>query len=169
MATRKALVQVSGVLQEKAANDNIDGYVDLKLANNFTTTAATAQNTNLTFAMLANEVWIVEAELTVQCSSTGGVKFAVAGPTGATIEGWVITSTSAITTPSLQRITAIGTLTGTAAHTVATTPGPDRIRFTITNSTTAGSCTIQLASVTSGQTTTVFAGSYMKARRALAA
>lgn len=135
--------------------------------SNFTTTGTGATTiTGLSFNIGANEVWVVDVQITAQCSSTGGVKYAVSGPSGATIEGWLLSSTSAITTLSYQRITAINTLTGTAAHTVATTPGPDMIRFVITASSTAGAVTIQAASGTSGQTTTVFIGSSMTAHRA---
>lgn len=138
----------------------------LALASNFTTTNATATSTALTFQIGANEVWIVDCQLTAQCSSTGGVKYAVAAPTGATIEGWIYSSTSAVTTLSYQRITATGTLNGTALHTVAATPAPDILRFTITNGSTAGAVTIQAASGTSGQTTTISAGSWLHVRRA---
>jgi hypothetical protein len=136
------------------------------LASNFTTTNATATSTALSFNIGANETWVVDVQLTAQCSSTGGVKYAIAAPAGATIEGWLYSSTSAITTLSYQRIAAINTLTGTLVHTVATTPAPDVIRFTITNSSTAGAVTIQAASGTSGQTTTIFAKSSLKALRA---
>jgi hypothetical protein len=140
--------------------------VAARLAANFTTTLATAVSTALTFQIGANEVWIVDVQLSAQCSSTGGVKYAVAAPAGATIEGWCYASGAAITTLVYQRLTAIGTLTTTAMHTVATTPGGDVLRFTITNGATPGAVTIQAASVTAGQTTTIFAGSSLVARRA---
>ena len=133
------------------------------LTSNFTTTANTATSTNLTFPIAANEIWNVDIEITCQCSNTGGVKFAIAAPTGATIEGWILSSTGVITTPSYQRITAINTLNATAVHTVATTPGPDTIRFVVRNSTNAGNITLQAASGTNGQTTTIFANSCLLA------
>ncbi len=140
--------------------------IALSLAANFTTTNATATSTLLSFNIAANEVWIVDCQLTTQCSSTGGVKYAVAAPASATIEGWIYSSTSAITTLSYQRLTAISTLSGTLLHTVATTPAPDVLRFVVTNAGTAGVVTIQAASGTSGQTTTIFSGSSLLARRA---
>jgi hypothetical protein len=139
--------------------------IALSLASNFTTTNLTATSTALSFPIGPNEIWVVDVQLTAQCSSTGGVKYAVAAPASATIEGWIYSSTSAITTLSYQRITVINTLNGTALHTVATTPAPDVIRFTVTNSATAGVVTIQAASVTSSQTTTIFAGSGLRAQR----
>lgn len=141
-------------------------WVAVALSANFTTTAATAQSTALTFQAAANEVWVIDVQLSVQCSSTGGVKVAIGTPAGATVEGWYDSSLAAITTLSYQRITAINTLTATATHTVATTPGGDKIRITVTMGATAGAVTIQVASGTSGQTTTVFARSSLTASRA---
>lgn len=132
----------------------------------FTTTAIAATNvTGLSFAVVAGETWVVECRLTAQCSGTGGSAFAVTAPAGSTIEGWVQSSTSAITTLSYQRLTAINTLTATALHTVATTPGPDRIFFTIVAGAT-GTVALQAASKTAGQTTTVFASASLVAQRA---
>jgi hypothetical protein len=135
------------------------------LSANFTTTVVTAGNTALTFQVISGEVWIVDVQLTVQCSGTGGVKIAIGAPAGSTIDGWYLSSLGAITTLSYQRLTAINTLTATATHTVATTPAPDVIRFTITAGAT-GAVTIQAASVTNGQTTTIFTRSALKAERA---
>ncbi len=140
-------------------------FLAVRLAANFTTTATAAASTALSFQIAANEVWVVDVQITAQCSSTGGSKYAIAAPAGATIEGWIYSSTSAITTLSYQRLTAIATLNTTALHTVATTPAPDIIRFTIINGATVGTVAIQAASVTSGQTTTVFAGSWLRAQR----
>ena len=140
-------------------------FLGVRLAANFTTTVVTATATGLTFSINANEVWAVDVQLTTQCSGIGGVKYEIAAPTGATIEGWVLSSGAAITTLVYQRITAINTLTATATHTVATTPGPDIIRFTVANGATVGAITIDLASVTAGQTTTVFALSSLTAIR----
>ena len=135
------------------------------LTSNFTTTSNSSSNTALSFTMAANEVWILEFQLTTQCSSTGGVKYQITAPSGATVEGWLESSTNAIGTKTYQRITAINTLTSTAAHTVATTPAPDRISVLVTNSSTGGTLALGIASGTNGQTTTVFAGSFLRATR----
>ena len=140
-------------------------WVAVALSSNFTTTNATATSTALTFQVKTGETWVVTVQATAQCSSTGGVKYAVAAPAASTIEGWVYSSTSAITTFLYQRITAIGTLMTTAAHTVATTPAPDVLSFTLVAG-AAGAVTIQAASGTSGQTTTLFSGASLVARRA---
>jgi hypothetical protein len=138
---------------------------DVALAANFTTTVVAASNTLLTFQVNAGETWVVTVQATAQCSGTGGVKYAVAAPAASTIEGWIYSSLGAITTLSYQRLTAIGTLNTTALHTVATTPAPDVLSFRIVAG-AAGAVTIQAASVTAGQTTTIFSGSSLVARRA---
>jgi hypothetical protein len=141
--------------------------VALTNAANFTTTVVAATTiTGLSFSVIANEVWVVKADLTAQCSSTGGIGYAIAAPAGSVIEGWVQSSTSAILTLSYQRLVAINTLTATALHTVATTPGPDRIFFVVTAGAT-GTVALQAASKTAGQTTTVFANSSMITQRAV--
>lgn len=137
-----------------------------RLNANATTTVVTATATNLSFPIAANEVWQVRVDITAQCSGTGGMKYAVGAPVGAVIEGWLQTSGATILTASLQRITAPSTLTATAAHTVAATPGPDSLTFTVANGATPGTVQVQIASVTAAQTTTVFAGSSLRATRA---
>jgi hypothetical protein len=147
--------------------DRIAGLVRKALLNNATTTLTTNTNTNLSFAIGANEVWDVEIEFTGQCSSTGGSKFQISAPTGCTIEGWYYGTTSTITSFTNQRITAINTLTGTAAMTVATTPAPNKIWVRVKNGSTAGNISLGFASVTSGQTTTIFAGAKMNAYKVI--
>ncbi len=140
-------------------------YLAVRLAANFTTTVVAATATTLTFNVGPNEVWFVDVQITAQCSAAGGSKYAVTAPAGATIEGWIYSSTGAILTLSYQRLVAINTLNATALHTVATTPGPDIIRFVVTNGATAGAVAIQAASVTAGQTTTLFQASGLEATR----
>lgn len=136
-----------------------------RLMASLVTTNLTPTNSNLSFPIGANEVWCVVVQLTAQCSASGGMKYAVGAPTGATVEGWVFSSGAAITTPVYQRLTTINTLTPVAMHTAVAIPTPDVIVFTIMNGATAGTITLQAASVTAGQTTTIFAGSYMLARK----
>jgi hypothetical protein len=140
-------------------------FLAVRLAANFTTTVVAATSTALTFNIGPNEVWSVDVQITAQCSGNGGSKYAVAAPAGATIEGWIYSSTNAVTTLSYQRLTAVGALNATPLHTVTTTPAPDVIRFVITNGSTAGTVAIQAASVTAGQTTTLFLGSGLVAVR----
>jgi|GEM_PF-4494422 len=134
-------------------------------AANFTTTLATATDTPFTVPIAANERLEIVFEGTAQCSGVGGSKYAIAAPSGAAVEGWLDSSTTAVATKSYQRITAAGALTATAVHTVAATPAPDRIHAVITNGATPGNVTLQAASVTAGQTTTIFAGASFRTRK----
>lgn len=153
--------------------DSTSGVVaDLAIASwyltaNFTTTSATATATNITWPVVNAEAYTLECYLTTQCSSTGGVKYSIGAPVGSTVEGWLDATTTSITTLTRQRFTAVNTLNGTATHTVATTPGPDVIRARVVSG-GAGSITLKAASVTAGQTTTIFAGSFCNFRRAYA-
>lgn len=139
------------------------GIIRKALAANYTNATTSQVATNLSFAIAANEVWLMQVQFTAQCSSTGGSKFQINAPTGATIEGWYEGTTSSLTALTYQRITAINTLTGTASNTVATTPAPGYIWVRIKNSSTAGTVSFGAASVTSTQTTTVFAGAVLTA------
>lgn len=147
--------------------DRFLGIIRKVLSANATSTLATNTDTNLSFAIAANEVWEVEIEFTGQCSGTGGSKFQISAPAGCTIEGWYYGTTTTITTFTNQRITAINTLTGTAAMTVATTPAPNIIWVRVKNSSTAGNIKLGFASGTAAQTTTIFAGAKMIAQKVI--
>jgi hypothetical protein len=140
-------------------------WLAVTLALNFTTSVVGATNTALTFQIKPNETWVVDMQLTASCSGTGGLLYAISTPAGATIEGWLYSSLGAITTLSYQRLNAINTLIATPVHTVATTPSPDVIRFTIVNGATAGSVTLQVASKTAGQISSVLSNSSLIAYR----
>lgn len=133
------------------------------LLANFTVSTVAKADTNLSFPIASGEVWVLEFSGNVQCSGTGGVKVQITAPTGAVVEGSYQSTTTSISTAINQRISAINTLTGTATHTVATTPAPDTILVRVKNSTTAGNVVIAFASVTAAQITTVFAGAFIRA------
>lgn len=135
------------------------------LSSNFTTANVSGAPTNLSVPVGANEYWIFEYQLTTQAGGNAGMKYSIAAPTGSTIEGWIYSSLGAITTMSFQRLTAINTLNTTALHTVATTPGPDTIAFVLRTGATPGNVTLQAASGNSNQTLTIFANSYVNARK----
>jgi hypothetical protein len=138
------------------------------LAANATTSVITRGDINAAFSITAApfEVWEIEFEGSVQCSSTGGSRFAITAPAGSTVDGWLFSTASALATPSTpQRFTAIDTLSATAVHTVAAVPAPDRIRAVITVGATGGAIKPQFASNTAAQTTTIFAGASFRARK----
>lgn len=130
------------------------------LTSNFTTTSVIAVSTNLTFAIAANEKYVVDIEGT--CSkavSNTGLKFAIAAPAGCTISGVQYGGGATLVAPVPSVISAINTLGATLATGIGVTV-PFRIHVTVINSSTAGNITLQCASVTSN-TATVYAGASM--------
>lgn len=131
------------------------------LTSNFTTTNTTATNTNLTFAIAANEKYVIDIEGT--CSkavSATGIKFAIAAPAGCTISGIQYGGAALLATPLVPSlITSINTLGTTCATGIGITVA-FKIHATVINSSTAGSITLQCATVTSN-TATIFSGTSM--------
>jgi hypothetical protein len=135
-----------------------------RLVSNYTNATTSLTNVGLGWAINANEVWTGEFNLSGQCSSTGGTQFAITIPSGATIEAECFGITSAVTAFTSSRITASGVATTQVFFIAAAVPGPVRITVTVVNGATPGSVQLQAKSVTSTQTTTIFAGSYVTAR-----
>lgn len=129
-----------------------------------TNTTVTAATTGLSFAIGANEVFSFTADLQTQCSSTGGMKFSITGPAGAAVGARCKGTGAAVTAETEQRITALGTLT-TAIFNNAAIVGGVRITGTIRNGATPGTVTINFASVTAGQTSTILQDSFLIASK----
>lgn len=125
------------------------------------TTLATAVDTLLTFAVLAGEVWHVEFDALLTCG-TGGVKLGVNAPAASTVVGQVFGAASSATLFNSAPIAAIATPVGALA-----VSGASRVaRMTATVTVAAdGALTVQLASVTAGQTSTIQAGASLRARK----
>lgn len=134
-------------------------------ASNQTTTSNTAANVNnMAFDIGANEVWSFEFFMQNGCSSTGGVKWAITTPAGASF----IAVADGMSTSATGRTSSIMTVSGTlsiAFNAVALQTGFTRITGTVGNGGTAGTIHLEVASGSSGQTTTVYGNSYMVARR----
>lgn len=138
------------------------------LASNFTTSATTAGGvaTNLTFTVLANEIYdvIIDGTCSKATSSTG-LKLAINAPSGAVIKGEQYgggATLAAALVPSL--ITTINTLGTTLATGTAVEVG-FRLSFRIKMSSTAGAVSLYAATVTSN-TMTIYAGTRMTWTRA---
>jgi len=131
------------------------------LTSNFTTSSTTAVSTNLSFAIAPNEKYYVTIEGTAsKATSSTGLKLAVGAPTGCTVvgEAYLGGATLAATqVPSL--ISAINTL-GTTFATGTGVQVTFRETFLVQNSTTAGTITLQAATVTSN-VATIYAGTRM--------
>lgn len=167
-----ASVTITGIVTgtDPSSNTLSYGFVAKELANAFTTsTTASLQSSNLTFAMGASDIWVVEfGGTTTSAANTSGVKFGIAIPTGATIEGGVHSSlATGLTTYQSARISAGGTATA-AFNTVSGESSPFWGSVCVSgDGTHSGSVTIQLQP---GTTTavTMKAGSWMRAWRATA-
>jgi hypothetical protein len=143
----------------------VNGRTVQRITSNYTNATVSATSAFPGITTVANGVYLVEVNATTQCSSTGGNKWSIVAPAGATVEGWSYGTTSAITTLSYQRFTAINTLTTTANNTVATTPAPYTAVAVVTCGATTGTLTLGGAVVTAAQTNTVFSGSSIRISR----
>lgn len=137
------------------------------LSNNFTTNSTSATNTNLRFAIAANETYYVIIEGTASKANTStGMKLAVGAPTGCTISGEAFLGSSATAAPVPSVISATNTLGNTFA-TSASARVPFRLTFYVTSGSTAGFITLMAATVSSN-TATIFAGARMSWAKATA-
>ncbi len=138
------------------------GLSSQSLLSNFTTSSLTAVPTNLSFPIAASEVWDVDVFGTCsKATSATGLKFAVAAPTGCTIVGNQLGGGATLAAPLVPSlITAINTL-GTVLSTGTAIRVAFELHFRVVNSTTPGSITLQVATVTSN-VATVYAGTKMQ-------
>lgn len=138
----------------------------LCLTNNATTSSVSAVNTNLTFPIAANNVFVVDVYGTCsKATSATGLKFAINCPTSCVIKGFQLgggATLAAALVPSL--ITAINTL-GTVLATGTNIEVAFALHFCVVNGANPGSITLQFATVTSN-VATVYAGTKMIYNRA---
>lgn len=140
--------------------------VSKRVTANRTTTGVIAANVaDMDFAVGANEVWTAEFNLQNGCSGTGGSKWALTIPAGATMRAVVVGTGSSATAQQGGVLTAAGVLTTANFNTGILTTGYARITVTVVNGATAGNVQLQFASATAGQISTVYADSYLTARK----
>jgi hypothetical protein len=146
-----------------------DFVYDIQSGSNFTNVnSLTALATSLSFVANPGDTWICEAHLTAQSSNNRGLRYAISSSGGATfgdIEGQLISNTSALTAFTSARITAPNTIIATSVHTQANTPGADQIYFSVINPSATTTISIAVAMTNAADTGTVFAGSYLIARK----
>jgi hypothetical protein len=134
------------------------------LTGDVTTTSATAGDiTGLTVGGSASTVYRITAVLYIGCNNTGGVKFSITGPSGASIMAATATgSSTAVNGNQITRLNStLGSLTGTAFLRVSATTGAVVIQGYIKTSSTSGNFTLQFASANAGETSTIYSGSTM--------
>lgn len=122
-----------------------------------------SNTTGLSFAIGANETWLVTAYLTYTSATTGGIKVGATVPSGATGRLSVTAeSTSGANAPGSGTTTTLAT--GTSPSFTGTSSGGTCIvAMTVINSTTPGTVQLQHAEGSASGTTTVLATSYMVA------
>lgn len=126
------------------------------------TTGQALTSSGLTFAVGANQVWQFEVAIYDSSSSSAGVKFGYAIPSGATIAslGWgQTTGATAMTTDIIAATATAGTAVTTAAG-----YGSYKAAGTVTTSSTTGNVVFEYLKATSG-TAIIKAGSLIRAYR----
>lgn len=145
------------------------GIVAKRKSTDQTSIVATAADcTDLSFVMAANEVFAFCFDIAQSCNNTGGVKFAITVPSGATLTANATGIGASVGVPTSSRITTSGTLTSafnTLNNTGNATAGWTRISGTVLNSTTAGTVALQFAAGTATQSAVVYAGSSLVAHK----
>jgi hypothetical protein len=134
-----------------------------KTADETVTSSAVLQDDDhLTFAIAANEIWILELMLLVNAGSAGGFKGQITAPAGASGISQTFNDTTG------------GSVTGSStsvnatffAATLTITDEPFWVRATVVNGATPGNCLLQWAqNASSGTGTIVKQNSHMLAHR----
>lgn len=132
-----------------------------KLTADATTTASTVQPLpDLTVALLASKTYYFEYQLSIGQDNTGGIRFTLAAPSGATIKGNYLASTTGATVQVSVNFTSFSEFA--VVQNAANDNGFMRITGYVTLSTTAGDMTIGYRSATSTQESRVFDNSRVK-------
>jgi hypothetical protein len=119
-------------------------------------TGATLVDSELEFAVAANEVWQFEGVILFTTAATPDIKFQATGPTGA-VGAWGIVGNAGTTVQGNR------TVLGTEQAFTAFTAGIIRFWGAIHNGANAGTLAIQFAQNTAdAANTTILAGSYIK-------
>lgn len=130
------------------------GIGQIHLTSDFTTSNTAAQNTNLTFAIAADEIYAVTVTGTVsKATSSTGLKLAVGAPTGCTIKGFQTSGQAAASTAMQNSILSSINSLGATFATGTGVEVPFVMQFVVKNGSTAGNITIQMATVTSNVAT----------------
>jgi hypothetical protein len=123
-----------------------------------TSTSSTAADITemVTPSLTANKRYHFEGVITVGCNNTGGVKFAIVIPTGATVNYFINTRTTSATAPLVQTILASATLNANAFCTSNNSQVQVLVSGEVSLSSTAGTIQFQFASGTNTQTSTIY-------------
>lgn len=142
------------------SSTTVDSIAIARLTENATTTASTVQPLpDLTVTLLANKTYAFEYKLFIGQDNTAGIRFTLAAPSGATIGGNYIASTTG------QLVQTSVNFTSFSEFTVVQTGANDNGFMRITGCVTltgGGDMTIGYRSATATQTSKVFANSWVE-------
>lgn len=133
-------------------------------ANRTTTVTTAADVTDMAFAIPASQTWTAEFNLQHGCDNTGGVKYAISVPVGATFRA-VVEGNETSTSRGMAVLVVSDTLSAQAFNIVNTASGYAKVTLGIVNGATAGTVQLRFASGVDTQTSTVYANSYLTARK----
>lgn len=132
-----------------------------RLTSDVTTTASTVQPiAGLTGELLANKTYAFEYVLMLGQDNTAGIRFTLAAPSGSTIQGNYLASTTGATVQVSINFTSFSEFS--VVQNAANDNGSMRITGFVTLDSTAGDMTIGFRSATATQESRVFSGSRVK-------
>ncbi len=123
------------------------------------TTGGLVSASGYSWAIGASEVWAFFFWLQHGCDNTGGIKYGINGPSGATLRAMTQGATTGVTAQSSVLITALNTVTAIAYNTVNSQGGRAMISGRCTASSTPGTMQLQFCAGTSTQTATLYSES----------
>lgn len=160
----RSLILAMREIYDRVAALEAAAPISVMLRDDFTTTAATAQNTLLSFPVKAGECWDVDYYGAAGCAGDAlGMKYAIAAPPSTVISGYLDSNLTSATDDTHPPITAVNTLTS-AVHTVNGATRPDHINVRL-KAGESGNVTLQACSTTAGRTTTILAKAFIRAVR----
>lgn len=147
----------------------LDGKVDTSwhqfrsLSSSFTTTSSSMQTvTGLNLAVPANSKWQITYALPIGCSGAGGMDIGVIAPSGSDMTAMLVASegaqgSSAMVPAMVISPGAFGVAIGKSAYTFGIASGVATITAIVEVGGTSGNISLQVRSITSGQTSAVAA------------
>ncbi|MDQ3540785.1 MAG: hypothetical protein M3440_08870 [Chloroflexota bacterium] len=156
--------EVNTLLNAKANSAAFIGGV--VSAHQQTTVTALTEIPELSIPVGVNETWVVDYSLNIGCTSTGGVRFAFSWPIGLQFPARVMYQGNGGSLTTLLWDNQYNRDALSAAFsTFNSVNGQLRVAISLVNTTTAGTLQFKFASGVAGQTSTVYSGSYLIARR----
>ena len=149
---------LSDLTNVNTARNNLKEWDLIITTGNQTTTSNVATNITdlVTPTLAANKRYKISGCILVTCSGTGGVKFQVTVPTGATLSFGFTGNTSNQTAFGQYGVAASATLTGTALCTNSSFGALIQVNGEVSLSSTAGTIQFGFASGTNTQTSTIY-------------